>query len=256
VTWVPPRLGVALTALLIATTGCSSSDDQSKVTPTTAAPTSTPPRTPNASLAPPLDTVAVRGHSLLDGEPFDSTWVGAVVMKDGLATPCQSALLPVENGEYTVPVLAATESSGCGKRGARIALWTFAKDKIIFSTETAPWPEEDTTTFDADYSSATPAGAAPVVAQFQGAVYGADGQPLPAGTKVEAFVGETLCGVASVRSSLGFTGYILSVVGPDSIAGCALGAMLTFRIDGKAAALTTAVNTPPGQRDALDLTLE
>jgi hypothetical protein len=251
---MPPPLGVALTALLIATAGCSSSDDQSEVTPTTAAPTSTP--TPNGSFAPALDTVVVRGDSLLDGEPFDSTWVGAVVLKDGLVTPCQSELPPVENGEYSVPVLAANESSGCGERGARIALWTFASDKVVFSSETVPWPEKAETTFDANYSSATPAGAAPVVAQFQGAVYGADGQPLPAGTKVEAFVGDTVCGVASVRSSLDFTGYVLSVVGPDSIAACTPGAMLTFRIDGKPAAPTTAVNTPPGQRDALDLRLE
>jgi hypothetical protein len=51
----------------------------------------------------------------------------------------------------------------------------------------------------------------------------------------------TLCGVASVRTSGDFTGFSLSVVGPDSVAGCARGATVTFRVDGRPAA-TTAVN--------------
>jgi hypothetical protein len=38
------------------------------------------------------------------------------------------------------------------------------------------------------------------------------------------------------------------------IAGCTRGATLTFRIDGLPA-VETAVNTPPGQNAALDLTV-
>ena len=59
-----------------------------------------------------------------------------------------------------------------------------------------------------------------------------------------------------MRSSTGFSGYILSVVGPESIAGCGRGAPLTFRIDGRPAADTNVVNTPPGQQESLDLTLQ
>jgi hypothetical protein len=58
-----------------------------------------------------------------------------------------------------------------------------------------------------------------------------------------------------VRTADDFTGYILSVVGPDAIKGCTRGARLSFRINGKPATSKPAVNTPPGQRETLDLTL-
>ena len=77
---------------------------------------------------------------------------------------------------------------------------------------------------------------------------------MPPGTRVEAYVGDTRCGVASTRRSGNFTGYILDVVGPEAIAGCTRGATLTFRIDGVPAS-ETALNKPPGQSAALDLTV-
>jgi hypothetical protein len=202
------------------------------------------------------DRVVVRGDATLDGAPFDARWVGAVILKDGLVTPCQRTLPPVADGHYTITVLAETESSGCGAPGAEIVLWTYAGDKIVFSTNAMAWPGNGREkTFAARYSASTPAGAAPVTAQFNGGVFRSDGRPLPAGTRVDAYVRDTRCGTASVRSSTGFTGYILSVVGPESIAGCERGAPLTFRIDGRPAAATNVVNTPPGQRESLDLTL-
>ncbi len=210
-----------------------------------------PPPAPGAG-----DRVVVRGSATVDGKAFDSRWVGAVVIRAGLVTPCQHTLPPVANGVYEVTVLAATESAGCGAPGARIVLWTYSHDKIVFSTESVPWPGNGRTTkFTAHYSKSTPAGAAPVTAQFNGGVFGADRHLLPAGTRVEAYVHGTRCGVASVRSSDSFTGYVLAVVGPDSIPTCTRGAELTFRVDGRPAASKKVVNTPPGQRDSLDLTL-
>ena len=181
---------------------------------------------------------------------------GAVVLRAGLVTPCQFALPPVTKGRYTITVLAETESSGCGGPGAQIALWTFAHNEIIFSTNTVAWPTHGhTTNLAARYSTSAPAGAAPTTAQFTGGAFGADGHPLPPGTRIEAYVGGTRCGTAGVRYTDPSTEYILAVVGPDSIPGCTRGATLTFRIDGRPAAPTSVVNTPPGQRDALDLTL-
>ena len=202
------------------------------------------------------DRVVVSGEALLDGAPFDSRWVGAVVVRSGLVTPCQDSLPPVQNGHYSVTVLAETEASGCGGRGARVVLWTYAFDMILYSTDTVPWPATgQAATFAPHYSTADPAGARPVVAEFTGRVLGSDGQQLPPGTRVEAFVDNTRCGVASVRTRDTFTGYVVSVVGPDSIPGCTSGAPLTFHINGRVAAPTNAVNTPPGQHDALDLKL-
>jgi hypothetical protein len=42
-----------------------------------------------------------------------------------------------------------------------------------------------------------------------------------------------------------FTGYILSIVGPDSISGCTQGAQITFRING-IPAVETSVNALAG----------
>jgi hypothetical protein len=244
-------------ASLAVVTGCSSSNAKARTHATNSAPASTaakssvPPRAAGAS-----DRVVVRGNALVDGKPFDSRWVGAVVLRAGLATPCQDTLPPVANGRYEITVLADTESSGCGAPGAQIVLWSFARNTILYSADAVRWPGNGRAArFVARYSTSAPAGAAPAVAQFSGGVFGADGQQLPPGTRVEAYVGRARCGVASVRSTDNFTGYILDVVGPDSVAGCTRGAILTFRINGRPAAGTSAVNALPEQRGALDLTL-
>ena len=202
------------------------------------------------------DRVVVRGKALLDGRPFDSRWVGAIVLKSGLATPCQSTLPRVRDGRYAVTVLADTESSGCGAPGAQVVLWTFAHETTLYSTNTVPWPaKKHTKSFVPRFSTQAAGGAAPAVAEFTGAVFGADGRELGPGTRVEAYVDGTRCGVASVRRSRDFTGYILAVVGPESIPECTRGSALAFHINGQPAAPTNAVNTPPGQRDSLNLTL-
>jgi hypothetical protein len=201
------------------------------------------------------DRVTVRGTATLDGKPFDSRFMGAIVMRRGLTTACQHTLPPVEGGRFEIPVLAATEAAGCGSAGAQIVLWTFVDDTTLYSTNSASWPETGRTqTFNPTFSTTTPLGAAPVIAGFQGEVVRRDGRQFPPGTRVEAYVGDTRCAVASTRRTGNFSGYILDVVGPETIPGCTRGAKLTFRVDGLPAS-ATAVNTPPGQHDALDLTV-
>jgi hypothetical protein len=235
----------SLTAL--AASACSSSDKPSS----TAASTSTTRATqPPAQAA----RVVVRGDATLDGAPVTSKFVGAVVLDHGLVTPCQVTLPPVQNGKYSVGLYAATESAGCGAPGTRVALWVFAHNRYIYSTNTVAWPDAaGPVSLDATYSTATPRGATPAVAQFQGGAFAADGRALPAGTRVEAFVGPTRCGLASVRTTQDFTGYIISVVGPDAIPGCTLGAPIAFRLNGKPAMPAGIMNTPPGLHRTLDL---
>jgi hypothetical protein len=202
------------------------------------------------------DRVVVSGDATLDGKRVDSRWVGAVVLHKGLETPCQVTLPPVKAGRYTVPIHAASESAGCGAVGARIALWIYAGDRIVFSTNTLAWPARGRTArFAARYSASTPAGAVPVAAQFTGDVFDATGNGWPVGARVEAFIGRTRCGVASLRESTDFTGYVLSVVGPDAVPGCTRGAPITFRVDGRPATSARVTNTPPGRHDPLDLTV-
>jgi hypothetical protein len=195
----------------------------------------------------------LRGRLTLDGAPFDARWVGAVVRRAGLVTPCQYTLPPVRAGRYEITVLADAEARGCGGPGAQIVLWTFARNQRLFAGAAVPWPGNGrTATRDLRFSTSAPQGAAPPTTDFAGGVYRRDGWPLGPGTRVEAYAGATRCGVASVRRTGNFSGYILAVVGPGSVAGCRRGARLTFRIDGRRA-LDTAVNEP-GRGRSLDLT--
>ena len=186
--------------------------------------------------------VMVRGRATLDDASFDATWLGAAVRKDGLLTPCQLTLPPVSNGRYEIPVMSASQAYGCGAPGAEIVLWTYAHDKQYFSTRTVAWPGDGhTATFDASFATATPDGAAGPRTEFAGEIFDREGRRLPDGTRVDAYVGDTLCGVASVRTYDDFTGFSLTVVGPTAIAGCTQGATLHFRVGGQRA-LNTAVN--------------
>lgn len=203
------------------------------------------------------DRAVVRGSLTLNGAPFDAEFLGAIVRKGGLVTPCQYTLPPVENGLYEITVHADTEQSGCGAPGAEIVLWTFAQDQRLYSRESIAWPgNRGTTNFDASFSTSAPRGAAPLMSQFFGDLLNRDGERLPPGTRVEAYVGDVRCGVASTHYTGSFTGYILAVVGPDSVAGCERGAVLTFRIDGQPA-LETSVNDPDreGRQQPFGLTL-
>ncbi|MEA2362010.1 MAG: hypothetical protein QOD71_1155 [Thermoleophilaceae bacterium] len=212
------------------------------------------PGTPEADAVPGARRrVVLRGKLRLDGSSFDARWLGAVVLRSGLVTPCQLALSSVRRGRSAITVMADAEASGCGAPGAEIALWTFAHDEIIFSRDTWRWPVGRRLRVDASFSSATPEGSVAPRAEFAGAVFRRDGHELPGGTRIDAYVGSTRCGVTSVRRTGSFSGFSLSVVGPDSIPGCARGATITFRVNGRPSP-DTAVNEP-GHSGPLDLTV-
>jgi hypothetical protein len=198
--------------------------------------------------------VQLRGRLSLDGAPFDARWLGAVVRRrDGLITPCQLALSPVRRGRYRIRVMADAEARGCGVPGAEIALWTFAHGRILYSTQRRRWPRGRRLRLDASFSTATPDGAIPPRTEFAGQVFRSDGRQLRGGTRIEAYVGTTRCGLASVRRTGSFSGFTLNVVGPDSVPGCARGATITFRVNGRRA-LDTALNQPD-RSGPLDLTV-
>jgi len=105
------------------------------------------------------------------------------------------------------------------------------------------WPGSGVTaTFDASFSSTAREGASKPVTEFKGHLFDRDGNRLPGGAVIEASVGDVLCGVTSLRYGDDFEGYYtLATAGPESVSGCAEGARLTFRINGKPAA-ETALN--------------
>jgi hypothetical protein len=149
--------------------------------------------------------------------------------------------------------MADAEASGCGVPGARIALWTFAHDEIIYSRPVGRWPRHRQRRVDAPFSTTRPNGSVGRRTEFAGGVFRPDGDELPGGTRVDAYVGTTLCGVTSVRRTGSFSGFSLEVVGPKLIPGCGRGATITFRVNGRRAP-ETAVNEP-GSSGPLDLTL-
>jgi pimeloyl-ACP methyl ester carboxylesterase len=185
--------------------------------------------------------VTLEGRATVDGAPLDARWLGAVVRRDdGLLTPCNVGLPPSTNGRYRIRVYSADGSAGCGTRGAAVLLWTYVNDVKLYATTAVAWPRAHSTRADVAFDTAAPLGAAPPVTELGGEVYDQHGRRYRAGTRVDALVGSTTCGVASIRAS-GY--YILTVAGPDSVPGCATGADVTFRVDGRAAT-ETAVNSP------------
>jgi hypothetical protein len=197
--------------------------------------------------------VTLRGKLTLDGRPFDARFLGAVVRgPDGLMTPCQLTLPPVSGGRYEITVIADEEGSGCGAPGTDVELWTFAADRILYSAGTVPWPRARRARFNTSFSTSAPEGAGAPHSEYAGTVTGRDGRQLPGGTRVEAFVGTTRCGVTSTRRTGSFSGFSLDVVGPDVVPGCTRGGTLTFRVNGRPVP-ETAVNEP-GRHPMLHLT--
>jgi hypothetical protein len=234
---------VIVVVVVAAVAAACSNDDNDRNDGAQVATTTVPVTQPLATVPPGREGRAVlRGNATLDGAPLDAEFLGAVVRHNGLVTPCQAALPPVDNGLYAISVLSDDEAAGCGTLGGEILLWAFTNEKRYFSTGATSWPGNGSTaTFDATFATATPEGDVGPRTEIAAEVFERDGRQLADGTLVEAYIGKTLCGVASVRTSGDFTGVSISVVGPDSVAGCTRGARVNFRIDGRPAT-TTAVN--------------
>jgi len=131
--------------------------------------------------------LTLEGVLTLDGQPLEAVFLGARVIRDGLVGACQLEIPRVTQGRYEIDVASDAQVRGCGAPGAEVLLWTFVDDGYLFSTETAPWPDESSVVaFDGEFSSEAPDGASEPVTEFKGHLFAADGAALPAGTVVEA----------------------------------------------------------------------
>jgi hypothetical protein len=202
-----------------------------------------PPR-PSAS------RTTARGRARLDGRPFDARWIGAVVRRDDFITPCQAALPRIRDGRFRVPVFGA-DQAGCGGTGTSVRFWTVVDDRQIFDDRWTAWDRLDRPLTLA-FSTTDPGEPLPTRTEIPGQAFDLGGRPVPLGTRITARVGTTTCGVASVRSGLGFRGFILNIVGPDSIPACRAGEPITFLIGGTEAEQTAMNGT--SIRDPLRLT--
>jgi len=193
------------------------------------------------------DRVVVRGRATLDGASFDAPYLGAVVKRHGLVTPCQQALPRVRNGRFAITVFARSKARGCGARGGKVFFWTFVQDQIIYSNQSVRWPGNGKTArFNPGFSISAPDGGVGPIVGFAGEVFDRGNRRLPPGAHVQAYIGETLCAVATTRRIEDFVGFSIDVVGPDSIPECAIGATITFRVDGRDAQETAVNQTGQG----------
>jgi hypothetical protein len=160
---------------------------------------------------------------------------------------------------YEIQLASDREVRGCGAPGAEVLLWTYVDDRYLFSTKTMPWPEAASSVrFDGQFSSTDPQGASQPVTEFKGRVHDASGNELPVGTVVEAYAGDTVCGVTSLRPLEQTEGYYtLIVAGPGAIPACAANAPLTFHLDGQPANETATNDLASGASGhELNLTLK
>jgi hypothetical protein len=221
--------------VVLAALACGGDGDSASPTATVRPATPVPTRTPEPGVA---DRVTLAGALTVDGAPLDTQFLGARVLRDGLTAACQAEIPDVAGGVYELPVSAEGEVRGCGGEGATIILWAYVGEQFVFSQETLPWPGDGATaTFDATFSTADPLGAGTPVTEIKGLLFDTQGRSLPKGSVVEAYVGDTLCGITSMRDPDATEGYYtLIVAGPEAIPACGDGAPITFRIDGKPAA--------------------
>lgn len=188
-------------------------------------------RTQYGGVAGARQRATLHGHLTVDGRPLDAEFLGARVIREGLASACQQDIPPVRAGRYEIQVIADAEGRGCGTAGAEILLWTNSGGRFLYAQQTAPWPGDGASTvFDGSFSIGAPDGAASLVTAFKGHVTRRDGTRLAGGTVVEAMIGDVRCGVASIRydAEAWFT---LLVAGPQ-VPGCARDGRITFRANG------------------------
>jgi len=245
---LPPLLACLAAALTLACSGDSSE-----------APAASPSATisPSPTLAADSRTT-LHGVLSLDGQPLEADFLGARVVRDGLTAACQAVIPAVTGGRYEIPVLADADHRGCGAPGAQIVLWTYTADRYFYTAETLPWPAGGgTAVFDATFSSSAPEGATLPATEIKGRLFDSAGQSLPDGAVIEAFVGDTRCGVTQLRDAAATEGYYtLIVAGPASVPGCDPDTAIAFRIDGAPAGGSAANDLAgPAAGQEVDLTL-
>jgi hypothetical protein len=228
-----------MVAVSLLASGCSDADDdETAPVPTASAPSSGPTTVPGANAR-----ATLHGFLTVDGAPLDADFLGVRVIRDGLAAACQGSIPVVAAGTYDVEVVTDDEVRGCGTEGADLLLWTYVGDQFLYAMETVPWPGDGkAANFNATFSTSAPLGAGKPVTQIKGLLFDGEGNSLPDGSVVEAYVGDELCGVTSLPYGGVTEGYYtLAVAGPDAVPDCTQGATINFRVNDRPAE-ETAVN--------------
>jgi pimeloyl-ACP methyl ester carboxylesterase len=211
------------------------------------------------------DRVTLHGSITLDGQPVEDGFLFAFIRRDGLLRPC--SYLHEESfpgGQYQLALAPDSEDAGCGTPGAKAYVVLFKDGERRVAEHALDWPAPGgDVPFDASFTTARPQGDtaeasvdAWVGTNFYGAIVTKDEKPLAAGTPVEAYIGDTMCGRWTVpRTVMAFdepSFYQLIVSPPSEKAGCSAGSTVTFKIGGQTIAQTGKHDLSPNG-DYLDL---
>lgn len=190
------------------------------------------------------DRIVVVGSVTLDGAPITEGFLWAIVEKDGFLSACSYEFPVLTDGRYEMPVAADTEVLGCSSMGARIGLLYFIDGETFVAARAINLPIPGTRIqFDAAFSRARPAGYKGSGSfedlsntSIGGDLLDASGRPLPAGTRVEAFIGSRLCGrYVSPPMIMTFaepTTFNINVARPEAVPECEAGADVELRVNG------------------------
>jgi pimeloyl-ACP methyl ester carboxylesterase len=199
------------------------------------------------------DRVTLHGAITVDGAPANGRYFWFEVHRGGLRTACSFPSDAPANGKYRRVIAADTEVHGCGGPGAVILGAMFSDDAVRLSSPIT-WPES-ATELPVDLVFSSTSG---VTAGFGTFIYGTvldgEGVHLPPTARIDAYIGQTLCGLASLNPvEMDFSGtdrYGLIVAGPDAIPGCERNARIRLLVDGLEAP-QTAIND--GSNHNLDI---
>jgi pimeloyl-ACP methyl ester carboxylesterase len=205
------------------------------------------------------ERITVMGTLTVDGEPLYGTLSRVMVRNDGLERRCDYGGVRVPDGRYEVAVAGDEEARGCGSPGAQLFFVISSEGKRFVSQEVIGWPVDGRELkFDATFSGGDPDGVGRAATFFNGSVLDSFGESLRAGTIIEAYIGETLCGITSLPPVVMPSGdpetYVMTIAGPESVPGCDAGARISFRVDGQPAE-ENGTNDLAEDQHLVDLTL-
>ena len=203
-----------------------------------------------AAAVPGADTrLNVTGTITLDGEPADGGFLWIDVITDGRRTACTYNNAFFDQGRYTTIVAGSDELPECGSEGRTLQLMFF-EDGVRYGGPAVPWPAGETAlTIDAALTQADVAADAEIGTFLGGQLLDADGNELPPGTTVEAYIGNALCGSYTVSSVVMIfeqgDGWGFPVPPQSEAPACAEGAEIKFRINGEPVEGTATHNLTP-----------